>query len=168
MKNNTLQLYGLNAGTVIFSLNEIEDAERFEKVRMSDFYSILLILEGAGIIRHSLITLAPFQSCKIIYSDVVYAVMLSFHQEFLRLYDFQDGITAGNVLFNNTRGGLKIDLSYQEASHLYSAIYGIKIEMQFGDIIDPLTVFNYLKIILSDTEMIWCIKSKAEGMIDKS
>jgi len=89
MKNNTLQLYGLNAGTVIFSLNEIEDAERFEKVRMSDFYSILLILEGAGIIktnaaeyafkRHSLITLAPFQSCKIIYSDVVYAVMLSFH-----------------------------------------------------------------------------------------
>ncbi|HEY4337155.1 MAG TPA: helix-turn-helix domain-containing protein [Puia sp.] len=144
--------------TLAFSLFVFEDGKCFQPLKNYGYYSLMLVLEGAGTFqadtheyefsRHSLLCFSIYQAFMVRPDAEFSGVLIQFHPDFFCIHKHQEEVACNGVLFNNTYETPMIPLDGSSASALLAIVDSLKLEMQNAAVAQYELLVAYLKIFL--------------------
>lgn len=158
MINQTeLTLINPQTKTLAFRHLLFEDALNFAELRNHQYYSVILVTEGSGVLyaglnktnfkAGSLLCLSLYESYRV-EAEIFKGVVINFHPEFFCIYKHEKEIACNGVLFNNIYQSPVIDLNKEDTDFFARLSQNIKAEMQNSGVAQYEMLTAHLKIFL--------------------
>lgn len=145
-------------GNLAFKIFEFDGDQYFQLQRTYNYYSILLIPEGAGKLTvdfseypfeaNTLMCFAIYQPFIIKADGPLKGILINFHPDFFCIHKHQHEVSCNGILFNNIFNPPTLQLQSGEAGSLLSIIETLKAEMQITGLAQYEMLVSYLKIFL--------------------
>lgn len=158
MDNNVLELYNPQSKHLVFKVFLFDDDGYFNSLKQYNYFSVILILEGKGIVQadisrynfdeNSLLCFSLYQPFKIQCETGFKGIVVNFHPEFFCLHKHRNEVSCNGVLFNNIYESPVTGLTIDEAQDLLTVMNGLKTEMERPGIAQLEVLISYLKILL--------------------
>ena len=158
MNETSLELINPQSRHLAFKWSAFEDGESFRGMSRFNYFSVILVLEGKGIVTadvstfpftdNSLLSFSLYQPFSIKPQGVFKGMMVNFHPEFFCLHKHRHEVSCNGVLFNNIYESPVIDLTDSEAGSLLTIMQGIGEEMRRPGIAQLEALLSYLKLLL--------------------
>lgn len=157
MNQTEFTLVNPQTRALAFQYFAFEDASAFAKLRNHQYYSVILVTEGAGTLyagttktaftAGSLLCLSLYEPYRVD-AAVFKGVVIHFHPEFFCIYRHEKEVACNGVLFNNIYHSPAIVLSDEETAFFKQIAYHVKQEMQNTGIAQYEMLTAHLKIFL--------------------
>ena len=144
-------------GNLAFKLFAFEDNSYFDHLQRNNYYSLIWIKEGSGILKtdfseykfeqNALFSFCPYQPFMFT-SSLIKGVAIYFHSDFFCIHKHQTEVTCNGVLFNNIyeRPFISVDTVLQNTFN--TLIEQIKSEMQNPELAQYEFLVSLMKIFL--------------------
>ncbi len=153
----TFTLVNKQNGNLAFKLFAFEDNSYFDHLQRNNYYSLIWIKEGSGILKtnfsqykfeqNSLFSFCPYQPF-MFSSGLIKGVAIYFHSDFFCIHKHQTEVTCNGVLFNNIyeRPFISVDVVLQNTFN--KLIEQIKSEVQNPELAQYEFLVSLMKIFL--------------------
>jgi AraC family transcriptional activator of pobA len=141
-----------------FKLFTFEDSSYFDYLQRNNYYSIIWIKNGTGILKSdfssynfeedTLLAFAPYQPFLLSTENPVTGVALQFHPDFFCIHKHHREVACNGVLFNNIYNPPYMKVDSHCASVFNMLLDQIKAEMQNKALAQYEILVSYLKIFL--------------------
>ncbi|MGZ3758541.1 MAG: helix-turn-helix domain-containing protein [Mucilaginibacter sp.] len=141
-----------------FKIFSFEDGSYFNEVKNYNYYNVILIFEGDGVLntnisahtfdKQSAIFLSIYQPFAIKANAGIKGLLLSFHPDFFCIHKHQHEVSCNGVLFNNIYDSPVLALSADDLQTLTGIAEMLKTEMQKPELAQYELMVSYLKIFL--------------------
>ncbi|QKJ30533.1 helix-turn-helix domain-containing protein [Mucilaginibacter mali] len=141
-----------------FKIFGFEDDSYFNHTKNYNYYSIILVLNGAGKVKTDMseyFFTANTLACFAVYQPFMFkadngfkGILISFHPDFFCIHKHQAEVACNGVLFNNIYKSPLVNLGDQDVQAMLMLIDQLKIEMQNADLAQYELMVSYLKIFL--------------------
>jgi len=158
LNQQTLTLVNPQNGNLAFKLFEFQDNSRFDHLQRNNYYSLIWITEGAGVVKAdfseysfgkgNLFAFAPCQPFMFSVTESIKGIALNFHPDFFCIHKHQQEVACNGVLFNNIYNQPFLLVDDASAITLNMIIGQIKAEMQNAALAQYELLISYLKIFL--------------------
>jgi AraC family transcriptional activator of pobA len=135
-----------------------EDDSYFRDLKHQNFYSMILVTDGKGILRSDfseyqfdiccLMCFSAYQPFMIKADAEFKGVLINFHPDFFCIHKHQQEVACNGVLFNNIYESPVVQLSASDISALLTIVNRLNDEMQHSAIAQFELLVSYLKIFL--------------------
>lgn len=161
---NSFTLIDEQNGNLAFKILPFQDRSFFDHIQRLNYFSVLLILEGDGIIKADysefnlrkdlLLCFAPYQPFLIQASSRLQGIALHFHSDFFCILKHHKEISCNGVLFNNAYSSPIVYLLEEERIEFLNLIESMKKEMVATQIAQYEAIISYLKLFLINASRI--------------
>ncbi len=141
-----------------FKIFAFEDDSYFEKQNSFNYYSMILVTRGKGIVRadlsgydfheNSLVCFSTYQPFMIKAKADFCGFLINFHPDFFCIHKHQHEVACNGVLFNNIYESPVIQLQGPEMTLLTTIVNDLKTEMQNAGLAQYELMIAWLKIFL--------------------
>lgn len=141
-----------------FKVFEFDDEKYFNSQRVYNYYSMLLVTEGAGKLEadfseypfkeNALMCFSVYQPFVILPESTFKGILINFHPDFFCIHKHQEEVACNGVLFNNIYEPPLLQLEQPEMDELLSVVAKLKTEMQNPAPAQYELMIAYLKIFL--------------------
>lgn len=155
---NSYTLIDQQNGNLAFKILPFENNNFFDHLQRFNYFSMILILEGDGIIRSDaseyalkkdqLLCFTPYQPFLIQSDSVLRGVAVHFHSDFFCIVKHQKEVSCNGVLFNNIYQPPIVSLEEKDRLQLLSIIEDMKNELNDSNVAQNELIVSYLKIFL--------------------
>lgn len=157
MNQNSFTLINPQSKELAFQLFAFQNADSFKELRHHQYYSIMLVTEGSGVLRAGvsafefkagcLLCLSIYEPFRI-QAHEFKGTLIHFHPDFFCIYKHEEEVACNGVLFNNIYQAPVINLNQDEADSFSKVFQRIKDEMQHTDVAQYEMLTAYLKILM--------------------
>jgi AraC family transcriptional activator of pobA len=165
------------SNSLAFKVYAFDDDSYFETTTNYNYYSMLLVTEGRGIVtadvtqyefsKNSLICFAIYQPFSIKSNGVFKGVLINFHPDFFCLHKHRNEVSCNGVMFNNIYDSPVLKLDDAEMQTLSNITNEIKAEMQDVKLAQQELLISYLKIFLINASRIKINQLQLEAAASK-
>lgn len=171
---NTYTLIDQQNGNLAFKVLPFQSNTYFDHLQRLNFFSLILILEGEGIIRvdlseyelkkNQLLCFTPYQPFLIQAEQKLEGVAIHFHSDFFCIVKHQKEVSCNGILFNNIYQSPILTLDEKDKEQLLSVIEDMKCEMSNSSLAQNDLIISYLKIFLIHATRMKLKKSPNENL----
>jgi len=156
----------INAQTkaLAFKIFAFEDDAYFNQVKNYNYYSMVLVMEGKGMLRADfseylleadcLACFSVYQPFMIKAGNEFKGILINFHPDFFCIHKHQQEVACNGVLFNNIYKSPVVKLSPAGLQVLVNIVNELKAEMQNAALAQYELLISYLKIFLINASRI--------------
>jgi AraC family transcriptional regulator, transcriptional activator of pobA len=156
--SNTLTLVDPQSGNLAFKLCSFDDASHFDHIQRLNYYSLIWIQKGNGIVKadcsghdffeNYMFAFVPYQPFMIQPNNEISGIILNFHPDFFCIHKHQQEVACNGILFNNIYEPpyVKVDVTNNHTFELL--LTQMKTEMQNPALAQYELLVSYLKIFL--------------------
>lgn len=145
-------------GNLAFKIFSFEDNSAFDHLQRLNYYSIILIKEGAGKLKadfseydfskNTMMCFVPYQPFMIETSNQISGFVINFHPDFFCIHKHQKEVACNGVLFNNIYNPPCVVLAQQEILIFETLREQMRVEMKSARLAQYELLVSYLKIFL--------------------
>ena len=158
--NMVWELPNPQSDSLYFRVSKFNNDALFTGMPGFNYFSVILFLKGSANLLADitafpftgsrLISLSPYQPCKIICKNDCAGYMVNFHPDFFCLHKHRNEVSCNGILFNNIYEPPFVNLTTSESESISHVISGMVAEMQRPRTADFEILLSYLKILLID------------------
>lgn len=145
-------------GKLAFSLNYFEGNELFQQVQRHNFYSVIWVQEGQGVLNSdffensfsasTMMFFSPYQPFKLTTSTTIKGIAMRFHPDFYCIYKHNKEVSCNGILFNNIYQPPFIQVPEKDIPMFMHLILQIQEGIQSTEMGQYELLISYLKIVL--------------------
>ena len=157
-QRDSFTLTNPQTGNLAFKLCYFERNNPFEQIDKHNYYSLIWIQQGSGIIKadfntytltsNTLLSFSPHQPFLLEADYPLSGLVINFHPDFFCIHKHQKEVACHGVLFNNIYNPPFVAVNAKAQANFNIVVEQIKIEMQNPALAQYELLVSYLKIFL--------------------
>lgn len=156
--SSTYTLINPQTKALAFKIFSFDDNENFNHLQRLNYYSVLLVEKGSGLLKadfsdcaftgQCLLCFSPYQPFMLEEKEQLSGVALHFHPDFFCIHKHQQEVACNGILFNNIYQPPLFTLADAERESLLQIVNQMKDELRSEGLAQYELLVSYLKIFL--------------------